>query len=50
VVRVAPGDTPRRLADRLPFEAFRLRWFETLNGLRPGQGLQPGTRVKIVVE
>jgi predicted Zn-dependent protease len=50
VVRVAPGDTPRSLAGTFPFEAFRLRWFEILNGLRPGQGLRPGSRVKVVVE
>ena len=36
VVRVGPGDTSRRLADKFPFEAFRLRWFEILNGLSPG--------------
>ena len=50
VVRVRAGDTPQSLADRFPFEAFRLGWFETLNGLRPGQRLQPGARVKVVVE
>ena len=50
VVRVRAGDTPQSLADRFPFEAFRLGWFETLNGLRPGQGLRPGVRAKIVVE
>jgi predicted Zn-dependent protease len=50
VVRVGSGDTSRRLADKFPFEAFRLRWFETLNGLSPGQGLQPGRSVKIVVQ
>ena len=50
VVRVGPGDTSRRLADKFPFEAFRLRWFEILNGLSPGQELQPGRSVKIVVQ
>ncbi len=50
VVRVEPSDTPQSLASKFPFEAFRLRWFETLNGLRPGQGLQTGRRVKIVVQ
>ncbi|MBL4690540.1 MAG: M48 family metalloprotease [Rhodospirillales bacterium] len=50
VVPVRAGDTPQSLADRFPFEAFRLGWFETLNGLRPGQGLRPGARVKVVVE
>ncbi|NQV85136.1 MAG: M48 family metalloprotease [Rhodospirillales bacterium] len=50
VIRVQPGDTPQSLAAKFPFEAFRLRWFETLNGLRPSQGLRAGGRVKIVVE
>ncbi|MFQ5764180.1 MAG: M48 family metalloprotease [Rhodospirillales bacterium] len=48
VVSVGSGDTPESLARRMPFEKFPRRWFEVLNGLRPGQGLQPGARVKIV--
>ena len=50
VIGVRPGDTPQSLAAEFPFEGFRLGWFETLNGLGPGQKLQPGTRVKIVVQ
>ena len=50
VISVKPGDTPQSLAAKFPFEAFRLAWFQTLNGLRPGQGLQTGGLVKIVVE
>ena len=50
VITVKDGDTPKSLASGFPFEAFRLRWFETLNGLRPGQVLRPGVRAKIVVE
>ncbi|MBC8337862.1 MAG: M48 family metalloprotease [Rhodospirillales bacterium] len=50
VVTVRPGDTPQNLADRFPVEAFHLKWFETLNGLRPGQGLRTGGRVKVVAE
>ncbi|MBT7943928.1 MAG: M48 family metalloprotease, partial [Alphaproteobacteria bacterium] len=50
VIRVRPGDTPQRLANAFPFEAFRLRWFETLNGLKHGQGVRPGGRVKVVAE
>ena len=50
VVTVKGGDTPRSLAAGFPFEAFRLRWFETLNGLRPGQRITPRQRVKVVVE
>ena len=50
VVPVKPGDTATSLAAGFPFERFRLRWFETLNGQRPGQRLTPGAKVKIVVE
>jgi predicted Zn-dependent protease len=50
VVIVKPGDTATSLAAGFPFERFRLRWFETLNGQRPGQRLTPGAKVKIVVE
>ena len=50
VVDTKPGDTPKSLAARMPFETFGLRWFEVLNGLNPGQGLRPGRAVKIVTE
>jgi predicted Zn-dependent protease len=50
VVTVKDADTAKSLAAGFPFEAFRLRWFETLNGLRPGERLKPGTRAKIIVE
>ncbi|MCH7864354.1 MAG: M48 family metalloprotease [Proteobacteria bacterium] len=50
VVNVDAGDTPKSLAARMPFEKFGLRWFEVLNGLDPGQGLEPGRTVKIVTE
>jgi predicted Zn-dependent protease len=50
VVTVKDADTSDSLAAGFPFEAFRLRWFETLNGLRPGERLKPGMRVKITVE
>lgn len=50
VITVKPGDTPGSLASGFPFEKFRLRWFETLNGLGPGERLKPGVRAKVVVE
>jgi predicted Zn-dependent protease len=50
IVQVMPGDTPARLAARGPVDdAFRLDTFLLLNGLRPGEALPPGRRVKIVV-
>ena len=50
VARVGPGDTPDSLARKMPFEKFGLRWFRVINGLRPGQGLEPGARIKTVAE
>ena len=50
VVEVAPGDTVGTLAARMPFNEFRVERFRVLNGLRPGERLQPGQLVKIVTE
>jgi len=50
VVEVAPGDTVGILAARMPFNEFRVERFRVLNGLRPGERLQPGQLVKIVTE
>ncbi len=49
IVTVAAGDTPQRLAARMPLGESSLDWFNTLNGLQPGATLQPGQRVKTVV-
>jgi predicted Zn-dependent protease len=49
IVTVAAGDTPQRLAARMPLGESSLDWFNTLNGLEPGAALQPGQRVKTVV-
>jgi predicted Zn-dependent protease len=49
IVTVAPGDTPRSLAARMPLGENSLDWFNTLNGLEPGAVLAPGQRVKTVV-
>lgn len=48
VVAVKPGDTVETLADRLPFDRFRLERFQALNGLHPGDQLKPGQKVKLV--
>lgn len=50
IVTVAPGDTPQRLAARMPLGENALDWFNTLNGLEPGASLRPGQRVKTVVD
>ncbi len=49
VVTVKPGDSVRSLAARLPFETYRVDWFELLNGIGRDQPLVPGSRVKIIV-
>ncbi|MGF1611879.1 MAG: M48 family metalloprotease [Kiloniellales bacterium] len=50
VYRVRAGDTQSAIAERLPFESYRLGRFQVLNGLQPGEALQAGQTVKIVVE
>jgi len=50
VVTVRPGDTVARLAARLPYADDREARFRALNGLAPGARLQPGRRVKTIVE
>jgi len=50
VVTVRAGDTTETMAGRMAFDDFQLERFRVLNGLKPGQGLVPGERVKIVSE
>ena len=45
-----PGDTPQRLAERMPYEDFRLERFEVLNGLGHGERLITGRPVKTIVD
>ncbi|WP_374302508.1 M48 family metalloprotease [Ferrovibrio sp.] len=48
VVTVQPGDTAEKFAEQLPFGRFKLEQFRVLNGLREGETLKPGERVKLV--
>jgi predicted Zn-dependent protease len=48
IVTVKEGDTAQALANRMPFEAHRLEWFEVLNDLQRGQPLVPGVKLKII--
>lgn len=48
IVTVQQGDTPQSLASRMPFETYRLEWFQVLNDLKRGQPLVPGVKVKTV--
>jgi predicted Zn-dependent protease len=50
VVTVEHGDTAESLAKQMPFESYRLERFRAMNGLRPGQSLEPGQPVKIIVD
>jgi len=47
---VTPGDTPERLAARMPLVDRPLERFLILNGLNPGDALKAGDKVKIVTE
>jgi predicted Zn-dependent protease len=49
VVTVGPNDTIERLAARMPVDRAAER-FRVLNGLEPGRNINPGDKVKIVVE
>jgi len=50
VIQVHSGDTAESLTRRMAVEDFALERFRVLNGLRPGETLPPGRRVKIVSE
>lgn len=47
---VKPGETPAKLAARMPFPDHRLERFLALNGLAPDARLRTGQKVKLVVE
>ncbi|MHA1113524.1 MAG: M48 family metalloprotease [Alphaproteobacteria bacterium] len=47
---VADGETEQALADRLPFEDFRVERFRVLNGLAPGESPVPGQKIKLIAE
>jgi predicted Zn-dependent protease len=50
VATVGPGDTVEKLASRMPVSDRTVERFRIINGLAPGQRLQPGDQVKIAVE
>ena len=49
VVRVRPGDTALRLAQRMAGDGDRLARFRLINGLADGAEPRPGNRVKLIV-
>jgi predicted Zn-dependent protease len=50
IYRVKSGDTPGRIARRMPLGDQSLDQFQVLNGLREGEPLRAGQRVKIVTD
>src|SRR3954462_9118784 len=50
VVNVQYGDTPERLAARMPLVDRPLERFLIINGLSQGDALKPGDKVKVVTE
>ncbi len=50
IYRVKSGDTPGRIARRMPLGDDSLGQFQVLNGLRQGEPLRAGQRVKIITE
>jgi predicted Zn-dependent protease len=50
-IRIAPvksGDTVESFAARMAMEEYKADWFRVINGLRNGEKLEPGQRVKLV--
>jgi predicted Zn-dependent protease len=51
IVTIRAGDTPESLAQRMATQdGFELDRFRVYNGLKPGEALVPGRRVKIVAD
>ena len=50
IIKVGLRDTVARLAQRMPFEDFKLERFQVLNGLVTNEHLAAGRWLKIVVD
>ena len=50
VVTVEPGDTVERLASRMATPDRNIERIRALNGFGPGERVNPGDQVKLVVE
>lgn len=48
IVTVRAGDTPARLASRMPFDSFKMERWEVLNGRSRNEPLRAGDNVKTV--
>jgi predicted Zn-dependent protease len=49
VVTVRSGDTPAKLAERMAYADYKLERFLVLNGMKAGDTLRPGQKVKLIV-
>jgi len=49
VHEVRPGETLASLARRLPYPDYREERLRVLNGLRPGESLRAGQKIKLIV-
>lgn len=50
IADIRPGDTAWSLGRRMPFTSFQTEHFRMLNGLKEGDRVIAGTRMKLVVE
>ncbi len=50
LVTVTSRDSVASLARNMPMGKFNEQWFRLLNSLDPGQKLQPGQRIKLIVK
>jgi predicted Zn-dependent protease len=48
IIKVRAGDTVESLAKHMPFERFKLEWFQVLNGINTDKRLEVGQKVKVV--
>ena len=50
IFTAGPGDSVQARAARMPFSSYQVERFQVLNGLNPGEGLQPGRIYKTVIQ
>ena len=50
VIKLRSGDSVARLSGIMAVDKFKEGWFRVINGLKAGQTLTPGRKVKVVVD
>ena len=48
VIQVGPGVSVENLIDAMAVPKMKAEWFEALNGLKPGDVLTPGQKIKVI--